>query len=388
MCYNVFMRIKIKAFLRDIVGGQKDQAPDWYLVGIIGFLSLFGLIALSSAGAAIGLSKFGDSYYYVKHQFLFGFLPGAVLFFILSRIDYSRLKALATPMLFASVALLILVFIPGIGQSHGTTARSWVDFGYSFQPSEVVKLTFLIYLAALFSAKGEKTVKDFHEGFLPFIFVLLAVIVLVLLQPDFGTASIIIAISLAVYFVAGGSLIHLAWLGIAGVGSLWALIKISPYRLERLTTFLHPELDPNGVGYHINQALLAVGSGGWFGRGFGHSRQKFAYLPEVYGDSIFAVMAEELGFFFSVLILALFVALMWRSFKIIRRSRDPFAKLLAVGIVAWIVTQAFLNIGAIIGVLPLTGVPLPFISYGGTALMMCLAGCGILVNISKQVGER
>lgn len=379
------MKLKIRAILKDIISGHKHQPPDWYLVGIIGFLSVFGLVALSSAGAAVGWDKFGDSYFYAKHQLLLGFLPGLFFFFLLSRINYYRLKIFALPMLLVSILLLVLVFIPGIGSGHGTFAKSWINFfGYSFQPSEVVKLTFLIYLAALFSAKGEKTVQDFNYGFLPFIVVLLAVVSLVLLQPDFGTASIIIAISLAVYFVAGGRLVHLTWLGIAGIGGLAVLIKISPYRAERLATFLHPELDPLDIGYHINQALLAVGSGGWFGRGFGHSRQKFSYLPEVYGDSIFAVVAEELGFIFSALILFLFLALMWRSFKLICSCRDPFARLLVVGIVTWLVCQAFLNIGAIIGVLPLTGVPLPFISYGGTALTMCLAAAGILVNISRQ----
>ena len=383
------MKLRIKTIFQDIIKGRRDDPPDWYLVGIVGFLSIFGLVALSSAGAAVGWDKFGDSYFYAKHQLLFGFLPGLFLFLLLSRLNYYQLKTLAVPMLLVSIGLLISVFIPGIGSDHGTFAKSWINlFGYSFQPSEAVKLTFLIYLAALFSAKGEKTVQDFNYGFLPFIVVLLVVVSLVLLQPDFGTASIIIAISLAVYFVAGGRLLHLTWLAVAGIGGLAVLIKVSPYRLKRLTTFLHPEFDPQGIGYHINQALLAVGSGGWFGRGFGHSRQKFAYLPEVYGDSIFAVMAEELGFIFSVLVLALFVVLMWRSFRLACRCREPFARLLVAGIVTWLVTQAFLNIGAIIGILPLTGVPLPFISYGGTALTMCLAAAGILVNISRQADNR
>jgi cell division protein FtsW len=195
---------------------------------------------------------------------------------------------------------------------------------------------------------------------------------------------IIVVMSLAVYFAAGGSLVHLTWLGLAGLGGLWALIKISPYRAQRLTTFLHPELDPQGIGYHINQALLAVGSGGWLGLGYGHSRQKFAYLPEATGDSIFAIIAEELGFFLTVALIALYAFIAVRGLKLAAACRDPFGRLLVVGIITWLTTQAVVNIGAILGVMPMTGIPLPFISYGGTAMMVSLAATGILANISKQ----
>jgi cell division protein FtsW len=184
--------------------------------------------------------------------------------------------------------------------------------------------------------------------------------------------------------VAGGRLLHLTWLGVAGAIGLSLLVKISPYRAERLTTFLHPELDPLGNGYHINQALLAIGSGGWLGRGYGHSRQKFDYLPEVAGDSIFAVISEELGFFLATAIVAVYLFFAVRGFKLAQRCDDQFGQLIVVGIVGWFVVQAFFNIGAIIGILPLTGIPLPFISYGGTALLVCLAATGILANISKQ----
>ena len=238
---------------------------------------------------------------------------------------------------------------------------------------------------AWLSEKGERHLKDFHQGFLPFTIVLFVVMALIGLQPDTGSVSIIVFTSLIVFFIAGGSLVHLAGFGAAGIMGLWLIIKTSPYRAERLTTFLHPELDPHGIGYHINQALLAVGSGGFFGRGFGHSRQKFAYLPESAGDSIFAVISEELGFIVAVALVVVFIFLLLRVFKIAQMSNEPFGKLLAIGIVSWFVIQAFFNIGAIIGILPLTGIPLPFISYGGTALMTCLAATGILVNISRQV---
>lgn len=378
-------KVKLKYFFKDLFRKKGEKKPDLQLIALISFLTVFGLLMIFSAGVSLGWQKFGDSYWFVKHQIIFGLLPGLVLFFIFSKIDYFKLKSLAGPMLFGSIILLVLVYIPGIGGDFGTS-RSWINFfGFSLQPSEIVKLTFLIYLVAWLSEKGEKRIKDLHQGFLPFIIVLFVVMVLIAMQPDTGSMSIIVLTSLAVFFVAGGSLIHLSWVSTAGIIGLWLVIKFSPYRAERLTTFLHPELDPQGIGYHINQALLAVGSGGFFGRGFGHSRQKFAYLPESAGDSIFAVMAEELGFIVSAALVIAFVFLLLRVFKIAQRCNEPFGRLLAIGIVSWFVIQAFINIGAIIGILPLTGIPLPFISYGGTALMTCLAATGILVNISKQV---
>lgn len=379
-------KVKLKYFFKDLFRQTGEKKADWQLIALIAFLTVFGLLMVFSAGVALGWQKFGDSYWFVKHQIIFGLLPGLLFFVIFSRIDYFKLKSLASPMLLFSIILLILVYIPGIGSGYGT-ARSWINFfGFSLQPSEIVKLTFLIYLVAWLSEKGEKKLKDLHQGFLPFIIVLFVIMVLIAFQPDTGSMSIIVLTSLIVFFVAGGSLLHLSWLSAVGFASLWLMIKFSGYRADRLTTFLHPELDPQGIGYHINQALLAVGSGGFWGRGFGHSRQKFAYLPEPAGDSIFAVMAEELGFIFAVALVIVFVILFLRVLKIAKRCREPFGRLLAIGIVSWFMVQAFINIAAIIGLLPLTGIPLPFISYGGTALMTCLAASGILVNISKQVG--
>ncbi|MDO8668805.1 MAG: putative lipid II flippase FtsW [Candidatus Buchananbacteria bacterium] len=378
-------KVKLKHFLKDLFRKRGEKKADLQLIVLISFLTVFGLLMIFSAGVSLGWQKFGDSYFFVKHQILFGLLPGLFLFVILSKIDYFKLKSLATPMLFISIILLVLVYIPGIGSGYGTS-RSWINFfGFSLQPSEIVKLTFLIYLVAWLSEKGEKRLKDLHQGFLPFVIVLFVVMLLIFFQPDTGSMSIIVLTSLIVFFVAGGSLMHLSWVSALGFSGLWLVIKFSSYRAERLTTFLHPELDPLGNGYHINQALLAVGSGGFWGRGFGHSRQKFAYLPESAGDSIFAIIAEELGFIVSAALIIAFIFLMLRVLKIAQRCNEPFGRLLAIGIVSWFVIQAFINIAAITGLLPLTGVPLPFISYGGTALMTCLAASGILVNISRQV---
>ena len=373
--------------LKSIFKKKHDGNVDWHLVGAIWVLVIFGLIMLASAGVATGWQKFGDTYWHLKHQLVFGLLPGIVLFIIFAKIDYHYWKKIAAPLLFISIGLLVLVFIPGIGAKWGTS-RSWINiFGMSIQPSEIVKLTFLLYLSAWLSAKQEHHIKDLSYGFIPFVFILGVIATLNILEPDTGTMIIITAMSLAVYFVAGGSLIHLTWLSLFGAAGLAFIIKVSPYRAARLTTFLHPELDPKGIGYHINQALLAVGSGGFFGRGYGHSRQKFAYLPEVTGDSIFAVISEELGFVLTVVVVLIFGYVANRGMKLANRCQDQFGKLLVVGIIVWFLVQALFNIGAVIAILPLTGVPLPFISYGGTALMMCLAATGILANISKQVNK-
>lgn len=337
---------------------------------------------LSSATSVIGYDKFGDSYWYLKHQIVSGLLPGLFLFLVLSKIDYRVWKKFIPMLLCFSLGLLILVFIPGIRADYGQ-ARSWVNIvGFSMQPAEIVKLTFLLYIAAWLERRRER-IKSFAYGLVPFAIYLAIIAGLIIMQPDIGTLVIIVFMSLAVFFAAGARIKHIGLLVLAGLGGLGVLIWLAPYRLDRLTAFLNPSADPQGIGYHINQALLAIGSGGWFGLGLGNSRQKFQYLPEVAGDSIFAVMAEELGF---VLMLALIVAFLWmfiRLIKVARGAPDNFGYLVAIGVGAWIVGQAFVNIGAMVGLLPLTGLPLPLISYGGTAMAITMAAMGIVVNISR-----
>ncbi|MFH2136106.1 MAG: putative lipid II flippase FtsW [Patescibacteria group bacterium] len=364
------------------------KKPDYVFIGIIGVLLVFGLMMLSSASSPAAYEKFGDNYWYLKHQVLFGLLPGLLAFFLMSRLDYRKWKKYALPFLVVSVVLLLLVFIPGLGAGYGK-AKSWINiFGMSLQPSEIVKLTFLIYLAAWLGPKrGGRDMQEAGASFIPFVVVFGIIAALMVLQPDIGTLSIIAMISIIVYFSAGAPLSHLAWISGVGMFLLFLLVKFAPYRTARLMTFLHPELDPQGVGYHINQALLAIGSGGFFGLGLGLSRQKFQYLPEVVGDSIFAVMAEELGFIFMIVFVAALVFLAIRGFKIAKNAPDGFGRLLAIGITSWFVIQSFINIGAMVGILPLTGIPLPFVSYGGTALTVCLAAAGIMANISKYSRE-
>ena len=362
---------------------MKAHRADYVLLSYFIILLVFGLIMLTSASSALGHERFGDSYFFIKRQLLFGVLPGMLAFFILARIDYRALKRFALPVGVGTTLLLLLVFLPGVGSALGTNARSWIVLGdYSFQPAEFAKLGLIIFFSA-YLAKVGRGIRDLARGFLPSLAVGLAPVVLVALQPDIGTVSILFAILFALLFFAGAKLWHMGALAGLGVAGLAFMVAIAPYRAARLTTFLHPELDPQGVGYHINQAFLAIGSGGFFGLGLGHSRQKFQYLPEVNADSIFAIIAEEMGFLFVFAFVALLALIAYRGFLIAKRAPDDFGRLLVSGIIVWFLTQSFLNIGAMVGIVPLTGVPLPFVSHGGTALLMAMAGVGILTNVSK-----
>jgi len=300
----------------------------------------------------------------------------------MSKIDYRKLKKFAPLFLFLSFLMLILVFIPGIGMSFGGAQR-WIKIGLSFQPSEFVKLGVIIYLAAWLS-KDKESVQSFTKSFIPFVAVVCAVSILLLKQPDTGTMGIIAIIAITMFFTAGGRFSQILLFVTGLAGALWGLIKLAPYRMNRFLVFLNPSMDPKGIGYHINQALIAIGSGGIFGMGFGHSRQKFNYLPEPIGDSIFAIIAEELGLIGGAIVLTLFGIFAWRGFKIAKHAPDKFGMLLAVGITSWIIFQAVINIAAITSLMPLTGITLPFISYGSSSLVMSLGGVGILINISKH----
>ncbi|MFZ5364886.1 MAG: putative lipid II flippase FtsW [Patescibacteria group bacterium] len=358
--------------------------PDIILIALFGLILAFGLIVLTSASSAVGFDRFGDSYHFIKQQLVHGLLPGIIFLLIFSLVNYQKWKKFIFAFFIISLILLISVFLPGIGAEYGG-ARSWINLGpLSFQPSELVKLTFLMYLSIWLAKRQDKDIKNWSSGLLPFLFITSLVCVLMALQPDTGTMIIILASSLIVFFASGAKLTHIATIGIGGAGLLLLMIKLSPYRTARLMTFLYPELDPQGIGYHINQAFLAIGSGGLFGRGFGHSRQKFQYLPEVTGDSIYAIICEELGFLFAVMLIALFILFFFKILKIANNCPDKFGRLLAIGIGSWFIVQAFVNICAMIGLAPLTGVPLPFVSHGGTALAIGMAAFGILVNISRQ----
>lgn len=349
----------------------------------VAILLAFGLLMIMSAGVSYGQVRFDDSYYFFKQQIL-GLLVGGAILYVTANIDYHLWRRLVMPIFGIALVLLIMVFIPGIGVNvYGATR--WIELGpIMFQPSEIMKLAIILYLAAWLSEKGEAKVADFNEGLVPFLGILLLIGFLIIKQPDTGTLGVICLIAMSIFFTAGAQVKHLLSLVGVGFASLAVLILIAPYRLARLTVFLNPDHDPSGSGYQVSQALLAVGSGGLLGVGLGQSRQKFNYLPEPVTDSIFAVISEEFGFIGCILLISLFLYLAWRGLRIAQGAPDMFGRLIAVGVIAWILFQSFINISAIIGLIPLTGIPLPLISYGGTSLAVILAAVGIVLNVSRQ----
>jgi cell division protein FtsW len=346
-------------------------------------LVAFGLIVLSSAGIVEGQKTFGSSYYFLKHQILYGVLPGLMLLFLFFRIDYKIWKKLSLPILFLVLLAMLMVFIPNFG--YGIKgANRWLSIGgFSFQPSEFLKLSVIIYLAAWFGSRDER-IKNKSYGVAPFFVVLIFIGLLLMLQPDIGTLVVITVISLAIYFFAGADAKHMVAIVAILAVAVSGLILLEPYRLNRIKTFLDPSLDPRGISYQVNQSHIAIGSGGMLGTGFGKSTQKFGFLPEVVNDSIFAVIAEELGFIGSAFTLGLFIILTSILIRITKNTRDKFGRLFVMGMCSWVIFQAFTNIMAVSGLAPLTGIPLPLISFGGTAMIATLAGMGIVLNIAKR----
>ena len=351
-------------------------------------LIIIGLIVLTSVSFGQACQRFNDCYFYLKHQLLKGFLPGVLLFLFFSILNYHHLKKISLLILFLSIIFLVFLFIPGFGILSGSSVQ-WLDLKLiSFQPSEIIKLSLIIYLAAWLaqkekvSAQGGSAVGG--KNFL-FLLIFLGLIeFLILKQPDYGAATIVFIFSLILFFVAEVPIVHFIILLFGGLFSFFLLIFFSPYHLSRITTFLNSSLETKGAGYQINQALLAIGAGGLFGRGLGQSIQKFFYLPEVISDSIFAIMSEELGFILTVLILGLYLYLFYRIFKVATETPDKFGQLLAIGIGSWFIAQSLINIAGMLNLLPLAGVTLPFISSGGTSFCVFSAAFGIVYNISKQ----
>ena len=356
--------------------------PDRILLVTTLVLIVFGLVAVSSASTVLSFQRFGNNTHYLFRQ-LIAAGAGLVGMWVVSRIDYQMWRKWSRVILFVSGLSLALVLIPGLGFKTGGT-RGWFSIGpFLLQPSEFAKLAIIFYLASWFERKPGAE-NNFWFGILPALFVIGIPIGLIILEPDIGTVSIIAMIVATIFFAAGVRLKYLAGLASVSAAALWILVKSAPYRAARILTFLNPSLDVRGIGYHINQALLAIGSGGLWGYGFGASRQKHNYLPESIGDSIFAVMAEELGFVRIILLILLFAVFGLAGFRLAKKAPDRFSQLAVVGITGWVVFQALLNIGAITGLLPLTGVTLPFISYGGSSIVALSLGVGVLLNISKQ----
>ena len=358
------------------------RKPDFALLGVTVILIILGVLILTSISASLSFERFGSSYYYLKHQFLVGFLPGIIIGFLVFLIPLDFFKRNILFFLLINLFFMGLVFLPKLGVSLGGASR-WIKVGPVFiQPSEFLKITFLIYLASWLSARAlhQKNWKQMLVAFLIIIGVLGAFLIS---QPDVGTLGIIVSVSVLMYFLSDTPIWHSILIILIGIIALVVLVKVAPYRAARILVFLNPDTDPMGMGYQMKQALISVGSGGISGLGLGMSRQKFGFLPQTMSDSIFAIFAEEAGFIGSIILIFLFLFFCWRGFRIAKATDDKFQKILALGITSWISIQALINIGSMTGLLPLTGVPLPFISYGGSHLLTEFVGVGILLNISK-----
>lgn len=361
---------------------MRPHQPDYLLFGTVALLFLLGLITLFSASSVKAEALFGDPTYYLRHQLLYGILPGALLFLVGYRVNHRFLQRFSFVILIFTLALLFLLFLPQFGVSLKGATR-WVKLGpIVIQPSEFFKLGFIIYLASYFANRQGKVTRFFEVG-VPFLIILGFVGFIFLSQPAAGTLGVIALTALGIYFLAGGRTRDIVALGMAGAITLLFVVLSAPYRLQRVQAFLDPGRDPQGVNYQLNQALISIGSGGFFGVGIGHSRQKYNFLPETMSDSIFAIFAEEGGLVGSLFLLGILFFFSFRGLSIAKESQDNFARFLAGGITIWIVIQSLMNIGANSGLIPLTGIPLPFFSYGGSAMTAVLAASGILLNLSR-----
>ena len=340
-------------------------------------LSFVGLFFVFEASSVRSFQEFGDSFHFFKLQLMWVVL-GLLAMIFFSFFDYHRLYYLSFFFILGAILLLFLVLLPDIGRQAGG-ARRWIDFGFfNLQPTELAKLSVIIYLSSWFMNRERKR-------FFSFIALLSILIFLIILQPDMGTAFIVFSLGIIIYFLAGIELWYLIFLFPVSFGVFLLLVKISPYRLRRLLAFFDPKLDPLGITYHISQILISLESGGLFGLGLGASRQKYLYLPEAHTDSIFAIIGEEFGFVGGALLIIIYMYLMYRIYQIVLHAPDRFGRLLAGGAFAFFNLQAIINLAGMVNILPLTGVPLSFISYGGSNLLVSFVLMGILINISKRV---
>jgi cell division protein FtsW len=355
--------------------------PDpWIIIPTMLILGI-GVIMVYSASAVLSFHDFGDWYYYVKRQLIFAGLGLVAMYFVMNA-DYWFLKKYAKPLLIACFVMLAIVLIPGVGVVRGG-ARSWLGIGsLGIQPSEFMKLGMIVFLAKLLSER-QSLLTRFKDGLLPPLAIMGAAFGLIMLQPDLGTGAVLVGASLIMIYAAGARMAHLMGLAMVGVAGLVGLIIAAPYRLKRITAFLDPWEDPLGAGYQAIQSLYAIGPGGLVGLGLGASRQKYNYLPEPQTDFIFSILAEELGFIGGLTLLVLFMLLVWRGMRTAITAPDTFGSLLAAGITGMIAVQVVINIGVVIGMFPVTGITLPFVSYGGSSLTLMLTALGVLLNISR-----
>src|SRR3989344_2157846 len=368
---------------------------NYHLLFLVTTLVVFGILFLSTLSAPISLKFFNNTNYYLMHQ-LYLLLAGVILAIVAYKVPLNYFKKFAPVLLLANFLLLVIVLLPGVGIKFWG-AKRWINIGIGlFQPSEILKITSILYLSALVSNKLSENSKGgwilavkkgYHNikyVFVPFIIFLVIISVLLALQPDISTLGIIGLTLVLMYFFAGTPIWNTVAIFLVALVGLFTLIKFEPYRLDRWLVFLHPNADPLGSGWQMKQSLIAIGSGGFFGKGWGMSVQKFDFLPQAMSDSIFAILGEETGIIGCLFVVALFIYFLWLGVKIAKSSNNKFSQLSALGITFWITIQALLNIAANLSIVPLSGIPLPFFSYGGSHLITELIGVGILLNISKN----
>ena len=358
------------------------KKTDKLLCGAVIILALFGLIMIYSASSIWAEYKFNDSFHYFKYQAIF-LLAGVIIMYVVSRIDYSLYYKKANLILFFCFILLILVLIPGIG-SIRNGSRSWFGIGsLGIQPSEFAKLGLIIFTSKYLS-NSNRFLKSYKEGVFPILGITLLFFGLIMLQPDLGTGMILVVSIIALLFIAGVNMKFFIGMGILGVIGVVILIVIAPYRMDRITSFIDPWSDALGTGFQIIQSLYAIGPGGLLGTGFLNSVQKHFYLPEPQTDFIFSIIAEEFGVVGAVIVVGLFSIILWRGIKIATNTKDTFSKYLSFGMIFQMIFQALMNLMVVIGMIPVTGVTLPFLSYGGSSLLISMISIGILLNIARN----
>ena len=360
---------------------RKNSVDLLLLVSVI-LISLFGLVMIYSASYVWAEYKFNNPFKFVINQGIF-FVVGIFLMLIVSRINYDKYYDRSNFLLICCLVLLVLVLIPGVG-SVRNGSRSWFGIGsFGIQPSEFTKLALIIFVSK-YLVNNERMISDIKRGVIPILCVLFLVFGLIMLQPDFGTGMIIVMSIIGLLFVGGVDFKFFLKIGVVGIFGIVGLIIAAPYRLKRILSFLNPWEDPLGSGFQIIQSLYAIGPGGLFGYGFLNSRQKHFYLPEPQTDFIFSIISEEFGFVGILIVSILFLIIIYSGFKISTRSNDLFGKYLSFGITFQLAFQAILNLMVVVGLIPVTGVTLPFLSYGGSSLLITLCSIGILLNISRH----
>lgn len=367
---------------------ERRFQPDFILFAVTLILLGIGTIMIYSASVPFAEERFGSTHFFLFRHVV-RVLLGLMVMFVLIRVDYHIWEKLSLPFLFLAFALLVWLLIPNLPfTSEGIKgAKSWLRWGpFTLQPSEVAKLALVVYLADSL-ARRQLHLYSFTKGFLPPFIILGAACGLIIKQPDLGMAAIVVMIGMILLFVGRARLKHLAVVGTTLVSILALFVYRSPYWWGKIVAFLNPELDPRGICYHANQSLVSLGSGGLWGLGLGQGRQKLFYLPEAHTDFVFSVIGEELGFVGTMIVMMLFLVFLWRGLKIARSAPDLFGFLLGFGLTFMIFGQALIQIGVACAVLPTTGLPLPLVSYGGSSILVSLAGIGILLNISTQAGH-